>query len=376
MLFRLHTPYPTQPLSPSTPNTLSTHPTQHPSTPTTTLSTPRPPQRPFLQTPSTPHPSPPHPNPPSTPHPHPNPPSTPPPHPTPPLHTAIPLHTHPYLHPHPHPLQTHPTPSSHPHPIHTPPLHPLPSTPSPPHPHTLPSTPLFLPPLISPQETNIFDNMLAMMEKYANNLEALVDERTDQLIEEKKKTEALLYEMLPRYVAEQLKRGHKVEAENFDSVTIYFSDIVGFTEISKNKLHLTFPQPYFAPPQVVDFLNDLYTCFDSIIGNYDVYKVETIGDAYMVLSSPLPTSPICDFRFPAYSSPHTLLSSSLFPSPSPFSLPLPFPLNPSSPSTSPYFLPPPPSPFIPSSLLPPFPQPFLSSSLCGSEMLCAAVLPY
>ena len=55
-------------------------------------------------------------------------------------------------------------------------------------------------------KSNIFDNMLAMMEKYANNLETLVDERTQLLIEEKRRTEALLHEMLPRPVAEQLKQ--------------------------------------------------------------------------------------------------------------------------------------------------------------------------
>lgn len=129
-------------------------------------------------------------------------------------------------------------------------------------------------PLRKGMRPNIFDNMMAMMEKYANNLEQLVDERTDQLQEEKKKTEALLLEMLPRPVAEQLKKGNKVEAETYDMVTIYFSDIVGFTAMSAES----------TPLQVVDFLNDLYTCFDSIIGNYDVYKVETIGDAYMVVS--------------------------------------------------------------------------------------------
>ncbi|CAH1154232.1 unnamed protein product [Phaedon cochleariae] len=129
-------------------------------------------------------------------------------------------------------------------------------------------------PLRKGMKPNIFDNMMAMMEKYANNLEVLVDERTDQLQEEKKKTDALLYEMLPKPVADQLKKGNKVEAESFDCVTIYFSDIVGFTKMSAES----------TPLQVVDFLNDLYTCFDSIIENYDVYKVETIGDAYMVVS--------------------------------------------------------------------------------------------
>ncbi|XP_049867023.1 guanylate cyclase 32E isoform X1 [Pectinophora gossypiella] len=129
-------------------------------------------------------------------------------------------------------------------------------------------------PLRKGMKPNIFDNMIAMMEKYANNLEVLVDERTDQLQEEKKKTEALLEEMLPAPVADQLKRGRRVLPESYDSVTIYFSDIVGFTAMSAES----------TPLQVVDFLNDLYTCFDSILENFDVYKVETIGDAYMVVS--------------------------------------------------------------------------------------------
>ncbi|KAJ8986269.1 hypothetical protein NQ317_009979 [Molorchus minor] len=113
---------------------------------------------------------------------------------------------------------------------------------------------------------NLLDNLLARMEQYANNLETLVEERTADYLEEKRKCEELL---LPtpseeRRTAVDLRRG----------VTIYFSDIVGFTSLSAQS----------TPLEVVDLLNDLYTCFDSIIENFDVYKVETIGDAYMVVS--------------------------------------------------------------------------------------------
>ncbi|XP_046997916.1 atrial natriuretic peptide receptor 1-like [Schistocerca americana] len=121
---------------------------------------------------------------------------------------------------------------------------------------------------------NLMDDLLRRMEQYANNLEALVEEKTEQLSQEKKRSEELLYQVLPRPVAEQLMAGEVVQPEQFETVTIYFSDIVGFTGLCAQS----------TPMEVVDFLNDLYSTFDRIIGFYDVYKVETIGDAYMVVS--------------------------------------------------------------------------------------------
>ena len=131
---------------------------------------------------------------------------------------------------------------------------------------------------IFPTKEGLMDNLLDLLETYSKNLEQIVIERTYILEAEKTKVENIMSQMLPKNVIEELKHGNKVEPENFECVTVHYSNIIGFMTIAKN----------IQPIQIVELLNDLYSLFDTILANYDIYKVETMGNAYIV-SSGVPT---------------------------------------------------------------------------------------
>ncbi|XP_054167307.1 soluble guanylate cyclase 88E-like [Oppia nitens] len=97
-----------------------------------------------------------------------------------------------------------------------------------------------------------------------------------KLDEEMKRTDELLYQMIPKKIAVRLRKGENPidTCQYFSCVTILFSDIVNFTVICSR----------ITPMQVVSMLNSMYSMFDELTVRHCVYKVETIGDAYMICS--------------------------------------------------------------------------------------------
>lgn len=103
----------------------------------------------------------------------------------------------------------------------------------------------------------------------------------NDLEEEKKKTDRLLYSVLPPLVANELRNNRPVPAKRFQPVTILFSGIVGFSDFCARNSDSS------GAIRIVNLLNKIYTTFDVLTEpkrNPYVYKVETVGDKYMAVS--------------------------------------------------------------------------------------------
>ncbi len=91
---------------------------------------------------------------------------------------------------------------------------------------------------------------------------------------ERERSEALLLNILPKDIVSILKRESRTIADHFEGASILFADVVNFTPMSEK----------MTPTELVDLLNEIFSHFDELVEKYDVEKIKTIGDCYMVAS--------------------------------------------------------------------------------------------
>jgi adenylate cyclase len=95
------------------------------------------------------------------------------------------------------------------------------------------------------------------------------------------RAEMLLLNILPKEISETLKASPRTIANQFSAASILFADVVDFTPMAAN----------MTPLELVDLLNEVFQCFDNLVDKYDLEKIKTIGDCYMVASGvPRPRS--------------------------------------------------------------------------------------
>lgn len=95
--------------------------------------------------------------------------------------------------------------------------------------------------------------------------------QSQDLEQEREKSEKLLTNILPEEISERLKAGEDV-SEKFDEVTVLFADIVEFTPIAD----------HYEADEVVSILDEMFSSFDDLVNEYGLEKIKTIGDEYFV----------------------------------------------------------------------------------------------
>lgn len=106
-----------------------------------------------------------------------------------------------------------------------------------------------------------------------SNLKKTLERQNAQLVAEQNRSEALLRNVLPAKVAQDLKQYGHTEPQELEHVSILFADIVGFTEFAAK----------LTPNALITKLNELFTGFDNIMDKNHCERIKTIGDAYLAV---------------------------------------------------------------------------------------------
>ncbi len=100
----------------------------------------------------------------------------------------------------------------------------------------------------------------------------VLEEKNKIIRSEQERSENLLLNILPALVADELKKQGRTSARYFEDVSVLFADFVGFSTIAEK----------LTPQQLVSELDTCFQAFDEIIAKFNLEKIKTIGDAYMV----------------------------------------------------------------------------------------------
>eukprot|EP01135_Chromosphaera_perkinsii_P003188 Nk52_evm10s237 gene=Nk52_evmTU10s237 len=123
---------------------------------------------------------------------------------------------------------------------------------------------------------SLVEKVAVLLSSYTCDLENLVYQKTQSVVEEKKKTQSLLLSMMPPEVLESLMEGFLTPPRSFDCCTIMFTDIVGHSDLAEN----------WDAQEIVTSLNGIYKRFDTAISDsgLSVHALETFSDIYLVVS--------------------------------------------------------------------------------------------
>ncbi len=114
---------------------------------------------------------------------------------------------------------------------------------------------------------------IEMLKRQLFQKNKMLESMNEEISFQKEQSDKLLLNTLPKKIVQELKEKGKTEPETFNDVTVYFSDIAGFTKKSSS----------MEPGHLISELNEIFTEFDNIMERHDCERIKTIGDAYLAV---------------------------------------------------------------------------------------------